>query len=266
MRIKAEGRQRFQIKETWRQPDGILMGKVIIKQEIDIASPLQSNPLLLPKGLKYNRKLLPVSTPFPIWVYEMYDPFILMDKIKEHLKNWASTAALTSVSNKTNDVQATEPVVPRTVRTTKETTEEAEGIRTTRTIRTIMRRDTEDEESEESSENTSEDENEDMQDTSSPQKPSEFSYWVAANLPLENSQRLDLLSLDCPIQRLRWELSVLEKYNYLCCSECKLKICNRNDIFSMSIQGPQGTYVNPSGYVHETLTVYKAESLSLMVF
>ena len=31
----------------------------------------------------------------------------------------------------------------------------------------------------------------------------------------------------------------------------------------MSIRGPQGTYVNPNGYVCETISVYAAESLTL---
>jgi cereblon len=29
----------------------------------------------------------------------------------------------------------------------------------------------------------------------------------------------------------------------------------------MSAEGPQGTYVNPGGYVHETLTLLKAQGL-----
>ena len=31
----------------------------------------------------------------------------------------------------------------------------------------------------------------------------------------------------------------------------------------MSQEGPQGAYVNPGGYVHETLTVYTAKNLKL---
>ena len=41
-------------------------------------------------------------------------------------------------------------------------------------------------------------------------------------------------------------------------------MARKEDIFSMSIRGPQGTYVNPNGYVFETLTVYQAESLTLI--
>ena len=32
----------------------------------------------------------------------------------------------------------------------------------------------------------------------------------------------------------------------------------------MSSEGPQGAYVNPGGYVHETLTLYKVKNLALI--
>ena len=32
----------------------------------------------------------------------------------------------------------------------------------------------------------------------------------------------------------------------------------------MSSEGPQGAYVNPGGYVHETLTLYKTKNLNLV--
>jgi hypothetical protein len=44
-----------------------------------------------------------------------------------------------------------------------------------------------------------------------PNDPTELSYWVAQALPLLDEQRLSLLQINSPIQRLRWELCVLEK-------------------------------------------------------
>jgi|SRR6218665_1837372 len=49
----------------------------------------------------------------------------------------------------------------------------------------------------------------------------------------------------------------------LCCSRCSQPIASKKDVFSMSVEGPLGAYVNPGGYVHETLTVYKAQGLNL---
>ena len=45
------------------------------------------------------------------------------------------------------------------------------------------------------------------------------------------------------------------------CRRCLLAVADQSDIFAMSVEGPQGTYVNPNGYVHETLTVYKAKDM-----
>jgi cereblon len=50
----------------------------------------------------------------------------------------------------------------------------------------------------------------------------------------------------------------------LCCKDCGLLIANKNDVFSMAIEGPMGAYCNPAGYVHETFTVYKAQGLNLI--
>ncbi|RWS01038.1 protein cereblon-like protein [Dinothrombium tinctorium] len=249
LRVKAEGSQRFRVVETWRQPDGILMGKVKILPECELVNPLRSNFLLSSRGVRASRRMLAVSTPWPRWVYRMYDPYILMDQINLHLNNWAS-------SGKSKD--------PLRIRktTTRESTgpsQDASNMRVTRTIVTTIRtvNDTSDSGSPEG-------DSDDEGGCFAPSKPTEFSYWVAKNLPLDDSQRLELLSLNCPIQRLRWELSILQKYLYLCCCNCKTKICHRENVFSMSVHGPQDTYVNSAGYVHETLTVYKAESLSLM--
>ena len=35
-------------------------------------------------------------------------------------------------------------------------------------------------------------------------------------------------------------------------------------MFSMALEGPLAAYVNPGGYVHETMTVYKAHGLNLI--
>lgn len=54
---------------------------------------------------------------------------------------------------------------------------------------------------------------------------------------------------------------ILFQCSVLTCRDCMNVIAYRDDIFSMSLQGPQGTYVNPNGYVHEAITVYKANKL-----
>nr|CAD7404200.1 unnamed protein product [Timema poppensis] len=97
-----------------------------------------------------------------------------------------------------------------------------------------------------------------------PTDPIDLSYWVAQNLPLSDEQRLTVLKLDSAIQRLRWELNALQKCRVLCCRDCQAKIANQKDVFSMSLEGPQGTYVNPGGYVHETITLHKAKGVRVL--
>ncbi|XP_066999546.1 protein cereblon [Anabrus simplex] len=94
-----------------------------------------------------------------------------------------------------------------------------------------------------------------------PADPVELSFWVAQCLPLRDEQKLNLLQINSAIQRLRWELSILDNCRVLCCLKCSAKVANQKDIFSMSVEGPQGTYVNSGGYVHETMTLYKAKGL-----
>lgn len=96
-----------------------------------------------------------------------------------------------------------------------------------------------------------------------PRDPCRFSYWVASSLLLDDKLRLEMLSYNNTVQRLRCELSVLRDCRVLTCKECHQKIADRSDVFSMSQSGPQGAYVNPHGYVHEMITVRKATGVYL---
>lgn len=39
----------------------------------------------------------------------------------------------------------------------------------------------------------------------------DFSFWVAANMPLDDSLRLQILSINCATERLRKELEIVRK-------------------------------------------------------
>ena len=134
----------------------------------------------------------PPITPFPNWVYEMYNPDCLVERIHEALSHFKLFSQ-------------TQVAIPT--------------------------------------------------------HPQELSFWVATNLPLDDTHRMALLKLDCTIQRLRCELSLLEMSNILCCRNCGETLAQQSDIFSMCKEGPQGSYVNPGGYVHETLTLYKVKNI-----
>ncbi|XP_060079019.1 protein cereblon-like [Ylistrum balloti] len=106
--------------------------------------------------------------------------------------------------------------------------------------------------------------NETFRPENMPQDAVELSYWVTQNLPLDDGLRVNLLSIDSAVQRLRCALSIIEKCSILCCKGCGYQVANKNDVFSLSIEGPLGAYVNPGGYVHETMTVHKAQNLNLI--
>lgn len=95
-----------------------------------------------------------------------------------------------------------------------------------------------------------------------PCDPVALSFWVAHNLPVGNEIRLQLLSFDSVVQRLRFGLTLIRKTGFvLKCNMCDCKIANRQDVFSMSREGPLGAYVNPGGHVHEMFTVLSAKGL-----
>ncbi|KAE8743794.1 hypothetical protein FOCC_FOCC009571 [Frankliniella occidentalis] len=96
-----------------------------------------------------------------------------------------------------------------------------------------------------------------------PSDPIELSFWVARSLPVSDAVRLIPLRMNSAIQRLRWELNTLEKPSILCCRNCNQTIANQQDVFSMSAEGLQGTYVNPHGFVHDTITIRKANGIVL---
>uniref|UniRef100_A0A2K6ENA9 Protein cereblon n=1 Tax=Propithecus coquereli TaxID=379532 RepID=A0A2K6ENA9_PROCO len=106
---------------------------------------------------------------------------------------------------------------------------------------------------------------ENLKDDSLPSNPIDFSYRVAACLPIDDVLRIQLLKIGSAIQRLRCELDIMNKCTSLCCKQCQeTEITTKNEIFSLSLCGPMAAYVNPHGYVHETLTVYKACNLNLI--
>jgi len=98
-----------------------------------------------------------------------------------------------------------------------------------------------------------------------PSDPTQLSWWATANLPFQDEVRSLLLSLNCPVQRLRVTLAFLtQQCRVLVCRNCGKQLGDQHHIFSMSKEGPQGAFVNPGGHVHETLTLYRAKNLRLV--
>ncbi|VDD88036.1 unnamed protein product [Enterobius vermicularis] len=87
-----------------------------------------------------------------------------------------------------------------------------------------------------------------------------FSFWVAANIPVDTVIRLALLEESCTDRRIINECLHLRKINRIVCKRCGTFLCSLSDIISISTEGNSALYVNPSGYVHDMFTVSKLNS------
>ncbi|CBN74673.1 conserved unknown protein [Ectocarpus siliculosus] len=114
---------------------------------------------------------------------------------------------------------------------------------------------------------SSEDEEEGMPRRRGKLDPTLFSFWLAANLPLDDDARQELLMLDSVVMRLRLEIKHLEqsRRRELCCASCDRGVAWEGDVFTLpGAEGVVGAYVNPTGYVHQTVTVRDARNLVLV--
>ncbi|XP_044464519.1 uncharacterized protein LOC123195027 [Mangifera indica] len=94
-------------------------------------------------------------------------------------------------------------------------------------------------------------------------KPDLLSFYIASKIPVSESTRQELLEIDGVSYRLRREIELLESFDIVQCKTCKTAIARRSDMLVMSSEGPLGAYVNSGGYVHEIMTLYKTNGLSL---
>ncbi|GAB4854332.1 hypothetical protein Ancab_022919 [Ancistrocladus abbreviatus] len=95
-------------------------------------------------------------------------------------------------------------------------------------------------------------------------KPDILSFYIASKIPVSESTRQELLEIDGISYRLRREIELLENFDRVRCRNCQTLIARRSDVLMMSSEGPLGAYVNPHGFVHEIMTLYKANGLALL--
>ncbi|RLN97721.1 hypothetical protein BBJ28_00018233 [Nothophytophthora sp. Chile5] len=99
------------------------------------------------------------------------------------------------------------------------------------------------------------------------QDPNLFANWVAGNLPLDTSQRLELLQMDSTVRLLRREIELLEQVeDDIFCAMCGCFLANTREIFSMTARGAAGgTFVNPGGHVFQVLTLRDVDRAHIFV-
>lgn len=99
--------------------------------------------------------------------------------------------------------------------------------------------------------------------------PTPFSFWIAANMPLKESEKLHLLELESTLERLKClkiKLVALEqKQAFVCCKLCRSKISATCNLFTVGgADGTTGAYVNEYGVIHQTVTVREVEEQKLV--
>nr|GLL38052.1 protein cereblon [Ipomoea trifida] len=95
-------------------------------------------------------------------------------------------------------------------------------------------------------------------------KPDLLSFHIASKIPVSESTRQELLDIDGISYRLRLEIELLEKFDRIQCKTCLSLIARRSEMLVMSGEGPLGAYVNPHGFVHEIMTLLKANGLAVI--
>lgn len=90
--------------------------------------------------------------------------------------------------------------------------------------------------------------------------PTSFSYWVAANIPMDMETRMVLLEEPCTDKRLAVEWDAIKKIDTIICKNCNRVLCGTSQVISISSAGSSAHYVNSGGYVHDLLTVSRVSS------
>eukprot|EP01091_Cochliopodium_minus_P000692 TRINITY_DN10607_c0_g1_i1.p1 TRINITY_DN10607_c0_g1~~TRINITY_DN10607_c0_g1_i1.p1 ORF type:complete len:521 (-),score=137.40 TRINITY_DN10607_c0_g1_i1:55-1617(-) len=96
--------------------------------------------------------------------------------------------------------------------------------------------------------------------------PTQFSFWATKMLPIDLSIKQVFLEIPSTYFRLIEIIRVLERYNNIYCKVCSTLLSNKEHIFSMSVDGPSSSFVNPHGYVHQLCTLRRVNGVYLVGF
>lgn len=83
-----------------------------------------------------------------------------------------------------------------------------------------------------------------------------MSFWLCRNLIFDQAERIKVFITNSVNMRMQIIEKSLDQRRFFCCSRCKNQIADCSSLFAMSKHGVQTNYCNPSGFIHETNTVY----------
>lgn len=251
LKVKVRGRQRFKVLSTRRQVDGIMMAKVQILSEITLGEPMY------PVRLRSRDRLRNIGQAEPLAIDKMERESVSDENgsVKRRLSQIMSKIRSRKSSNVSESDSESSPdasypgypsqlascqnyalsVWPKWVHDMYD--EQILVARLTNILRGPAFGN--------------------IHAVNLPLTATELSFWVATNLPFKEKDRITLLRINSASQRLRFEISLVQMIQSFCCKHCLQVIGSREDMISMNQEGLQGTYVNPGGAVHETLTLSK---------
>lgn len=95
-----------------------------------------------------------------------------------------------------------------------------------------------------------------------PNDPENFSFWLSANLAIDQDEKALLLKAETVAERLALLKRHLEKLPYasatLKCQWCQRDVAMVKETFAVpGADGVSGNYVNPNGVLHQTITVHR---------
>ena len=106
------------------------------------------------------------------------------------------------------------------------------------------------------------------QDDSLLKNPTQFSFWMASNMPFSIQEKLELLQAQCTIDRLKLLKAKLADYtrptSVLCCQGCHVRLARVDNVFTVGgADGTTGNYVNEHGFIHQVLTLRRVRESKL---
>ena len=83
----------------------------------------------------------------------------------------------------------------------------------------------------------------------------QLSFLVARSVPSSPADQLALLSTPYTSVRLRALIPILERFSVLRCARCTMRVGSVKHVFTATKQGAMGVFVNPAGFLHQTITL-----------
>jgi Yippee zinc-binding/DNA-binding /Mis18, centromere assembly len=100
------------------------------------------------------------------------------------------------------------------------------------------------------------------------QEPVAFSFWLAANLPFQNAEKLEILQMISVVERLTYFYEKVQHFVLneaaISCMDCSSLISSSFQMFTLEgAEGTTGHYVNEHGVIHQTITLREVNAGSV---